>query len=148
MDFNFIHSRLAIGGTHGRLTENDVAEITAAGITHVINLRSSLEPLFQSFGRILCLENGTVDDGAFKPNEWFGRSLQFALLHLARPHKKVLCSCFLGQDRGPSTALAILLAQGWWPAAEVKAAIRRARPKATLAYADDAVRAVKELGYA
>jgi hypothetical protein len=147
MDFDFIHPRLAVGGTHGRTTANDIEEIVAAGITHVVNLRSTPEMLFFATPRLSCLENGVVDDGQSKPNEWFLRSLQFALLALARPGKKVLCSCYLGQDRGPSTALAILLAQGQ-PLVTAEKMIRSARPIVTLAYARDAVRAVRELNYA
>jgi hypothetical protein len=142
--FNFVHSRLAVGG--GVVTEIDRNVLIGAGITHAVNLRSHTEPMLYGDSRIICIENGTVDDRQPKEPSWFGRSIQFALLALMRPRTKVLLHCFLGEDRSPSVALAVLMAQGWTKHAAAEL-ILLARPKASLAYSESAAMAVKFLGY-
>jgi hypothetical protein len=145
MDISFITTRLAVSGSHGLVTPLDADTMLQAGITHAINLRSSPEPyLIES--KIKVLENGTVDDHAPKTRDWFYRSIQFALLTLMRPKTKLVCNCFLGQDRSPAVALAILLAQGW-PEDEAQNQVLVHRSNAKVTYFQDAIRAVHELGY-
>lgn len=57
---------------------------------------------------------------------------------LANPDAQILAHCHEGRNRGPSMALAIILAQGM-NADTALAAIRRARPAAKISYARDAI---------
>lgn len=147
MDFNFVTDRVATGAALSGPA--DVAALVAAGITAVIDCRSEFDdtPLFAS-GGIAVLWNGVADDGNPSTHgpDWFGKSLAFALPILAAPHGKVLAHCAAGVNRGPSTAYAILRAQGL-SAVDAEAMIRRARPQVGLAYKTEADSAITVLGY-
>ena len=138
MEYTFIHNRLAVGG-------GPVEDVDSLPFTHIITLRSNPVPEFQS-PRFEVLFNGVVDDKLPKSPAWFERSLEWALPVLAKRLTKVYCHCWLGIDRSPATAFAILLAQG---ISEVDAErmMRQVRPQIRGTYFEDAKRAVKELGY-
>lgn len=144
MEWGFCHLRLATGG--GIASEDDAEALVRAGITHVINAR--VEPDFPLVAHkdIAVLWNPTIDDGLPKDACWFGKSIGFALGALATPKHRVYAHCSAGSNRGPSTALAILLAQGF-TFDEALALVLKARPQAQVAYRADALRAVKEIGY-
>lgn len=148
-DFNFITERLATGGALS--SADDVTQLVQAGITHVIDCRAEFDDreLLSSHPEITYRYNGTNDDGQPKPTEWFQVSLMFALpALLAIPKAKVYAHCAAGVNRGPSTAFCILRALGL-SHLECDALIRLKRPVtiAGIRYADDADRALKELGY-
>lgn len=142
-DFQWITYRLATGGA---LTE--ISQLRSAGVTHVISLCEEDDaPLLEGSG-INYLHNPLPDDGQLKPPGWFAKSLRFALDALSQPDNRVLAHCLGGVNRGPSTAYAILRAQGIGRemAAEM---IRQARPitRHGLIYIGDAEVALEALGY-
>jgi hypothetical protein len=145
-DFTFVTSRLATGG--GIVTPGDVQAIIAAGITHVIDTRIEFNdaPLFEGT-TVHYLWNGTSDDGHIKEPWWFSKSFAFALPALGTRKHKVHAHCQAGVNRGPSTALGIMVAQGF-AVADAHDIIVAARPQVGLRYQDDAVSAVHRLGYA
>lgn len=127
-----------------------VDALAAAGVTHVIDCRDDFDdaPLLTAHPAILYLWNGTADDGRPKPSAWFARSLAFALPMFAQPRTKLYCHCQAGINRGPSTAYAVLRALGFGRA-EMLALIRLKRPVTLVGirYADDADKAIADLGY-
>ena len=145
MSLGWCHNRLAISGSIGV----DVAQLAEEGITHVINCRRDPDyekRLLEVHKGVVVLWNPTDDDGERKDSEWFHESILFALEVLVNPRHKILVSCCHGNNRAPSTALAILMAQGFsFPAALNM--VLDARPGANVRYREDARLAVKLLGY-
>ncbi len=143
-NFNFITSRLATGG--GPATPEDVAELVAVGITHMIDCREKADPVSLD---ILCLYNPTPDDGQPKPVEWFQRSIEFALSALNNPKNRVYAHCHSGINRGPSTAYAILRAWAGIYHEDARMLIVKRRPIDLIGirYAGDADKALVVLGY-
>jgi hypothetical protein len=91
------------------------------------------------------LFNPAADDGQPKPVDWFQRSLRFAMPILARPGWIVYVHCYDGINRGPSTAYAILRAQGLSPwQARLLIDFNRPIDVAGLRYAGDAEKALLE----
>ena len=148
MDYNWINSRIATGAAIGSPT--DVDDLAGAGVTHIIDCRGELDdaPLLGGHPDMLYLWNGVADDGnpATHGDAWFSKSLAFALPALAQPHTKIYTHCAAGVNRGPSTAFAILYALGF-TAGHVEALIRAARPQVGLAYKDEAIASVHNLGF-
>lgn len=146
-DFSFVTDRLATGGAIQ--SPADVAALVAAGVTHIVDCQLEFDDTseFVKSG-VTVLWNGVEDDGnpATHGPEWFGKSLAFALPALALPHNKVYAHCAAGCNRGPSTAMAIMLALGF-TSSDAEALIRAARPQVTLAYKAEAISAVPALGY-
>lgn len=119
----------------------ELAEIRAAGITHVIDnrLEWSDERFFRRHAPDLrYLWNGADDVGQRMPDSWFDVGVGAALRALENPRAQVLAHCHMGINRGPSMAYAILLATGHSPVRALSA-IRRARPVAAIAYSLDAL---------
>lgn len=146
MDFTIITPRLATGAAISTL--DDVDALFAAGIRAVIDCRAEYDDgnlLLARPGLFTYIWNGTDDDGQTKPPAWFEKSWDFALDQFKKPGI-VYCHCAAGINRGPSTAYAIMLACGWYPAA-AKIEIESKRPAtvAGLRYAADAEAAVKSL---
>jgi hypothetical protein len=117
-------------------------QLERAGITSVIDCRPQGAP-DQAYARdyvpgIDYLLNGQDDDGQTMPDSWFDTGVDFALAALADPDAIVLAHCHLGVNRGPSMALAILLATGMAHDTALSA-LTDARPIAEIAYADDAL---------
>jgi dual specificity phosphatase 3 len=146
VDFNFVTNRLATGG--GISSPADVEALAQAGVTHCIDCRAEFDDaaLLAGHPSIAYLWDGTADDGQPKPQAWFQKGIEFALAALASPRHKVYAHCAAGVNRGPSMALAILLALGL-KAPDAESMIRTARPQVGLAYKADAIQAVAALGY-
>lgn len=148
MKLTWCHNRLAVGSSNGSLEDVGLV-LEQAGVTHVVNLRCA--PDYQSRLQVLrgvvVLWNPAEDDGLMKSSEWFYRSIDFALSALAAPRHRVAVCCCDGNNRAPSTALAVLMAQGL-SFGDAMTAVGRARPGALVRYREDALRAVNELGYA
>jgi len=81
---------------------------------------------------------GVDDWGGRRDPCWFDRVVETALEVLADPDRKLMVTCWMGCNRGPSATFAILLATGWKPLPALRA-IRRVRPIAGTIYAADAV---------
>lgn len=147
-DFQFVTFRVATGATIH--TAEDAEALKAAGITAVINAGDPTEEpeLYPPLG-IAYLDNTVPDDGDASTHgaEWFAKSLEFALPILAQPHQRIYAHCNQGLNRGPSTAFAIMLAQGFTPT-DAEVLMRAVRPFVGLAYKANAISAVHELGYA
>jgi hypothetical protein len=113
----------------------------SAGITHVIDNRGEWNDapfVARHAAHISYLHNGQDDVGQRMPDQWFDDGVDFALEAFRSPETRVLAHCHMGINRGPSLALAILLAQGVQPVPAL-AAIRSARPIAATGYATDAL---------
>lgn len=150
-DFSKITERLWIGAQING--QADVAEIAAAGITHVIDAQAERDDsLYENFraANISYLWDGTADDQVHpKPVDWFRNALNFALPGmLLTPSAKILTHCAAGVNRGPSLGYAILRALGL-DATTVRAMIITARlqTRGGIAYAGDAELALVTLGY-
>jgi len=159
-DYDFITYRLATGGAI--TTIDDVRQLVEAGITHIIDCRMTddrsliagfneeetgpTHPRLRTHPRLQYLYNGVRDDGLPKSARWFGKSIVFALDAFTHRHTRVYVHCAAGVNRGPSTAFAILLAVGFKPKM-VERLIRERRPQAGIRYKQDAISAVKKLGY-
>jgi len=112
-----------------------------AGITHLVDNRleaSDLDVLAELAPDLVYLENGEDDAGQSMPDAWFEAGVTFAVEAMTQPSAKVHVHCHMGINRGPSMALAVLLAQGWGPVAAVSL-IRRERPVAAVAYGEQAL---------
>lgn len=157
---NYVSYRLATGAAIHNVEE--VRELIARGITHIIDLRTTnairlLAGFTHARGRLLhgeldpgarlhYLHNGTRDDGRPKSPQWFNRSIRFALEALAHPGNRIYAHCAEGINRGPSTALAILLALGV-DRVTARGMIVANRPQVGLRYEKDAWNAVHKLRY-
>jgi hypothetical protein len=146
LSWNWINGRLATGG--GIQAAADAQTLLAAGVNTIIDCcEQNDQALLSPFAPgIQYLWNPTADDGAKKPPQWFKASLDFALPLLSKPGHRVYCHCSAGVNRGPSTTFAILIALGL-TAQDAEAMIRKARPQVGLRYMQDAMAAVKLLGY-
>lgn len=144
MKITWCNDRLAIADIQDY--EAVVDAFLESGITHVLSCRRRNPASFQILHGIVVFINPTEDDGLPKAPEWFGKSIHFALGALALPRNRVCVCCCNGNNRAPSTALAILMAQGL--AFDVALDIILAtRSGAEIRYRQDARTAVKLLGY-
>ena len=119
----------------------DLADITAAGITHIIDNRLEEDDgafVAEHAPTVTYVWNGQDDAGQQMPDRWFDAGVGAALEALVQPGTAVLSHCHMGINRGPSMAFAIMLATGWAPA-EALSAIRRARPIAAIDYSENAL---------
>ena len=112
MDLTWITGRVALGG--GIWTAEHMAEISRAGITHIIDMQIEFDdtPLAEPFG-IDVLWNPTDDDFQPKEPELFQRGVEFALQALEREDAKVFIHCAAGVHRAAMMTLALLCSQGW-----------------------------------
>ena len=138
-----VTERLWTGGDRGSQTMYGyLAQLESVGITHVIDCRPE-GTRDQAYARthvpgIDYLIAGQNDNGQKMPDSWFDTGVDYALNALADPDAQVLAHCHMGINRGPSMALAILLAQGMTPQ-DALTAITSARPIAQVTYAQDAI---------
>lgn len=143
-NLDFITPRIATGGSLVEDEGDAVAQLFAwreLGITHIVDnrLEWSDETLVSSaVPDITYLHIGVDDDGQRKPDVWFDAGAAFVREALARQDTKVHVHCYMGINRGPSMAYALLLDEGWDPI-EAIATIRQARPIAGMGYAEDAL---------
>ncbi len=143
-DAHFVTERLLVGGDldpdAGTALEQ-ARELAGAGVTHVFDARLEWRDT-DTWGRVPQVDyrwDGIDDVGQEVPDAWFEEIAGWALAALEHPGAVVLTHCHLGVNRGPSAGYAILLAQGVDPV-EALEAIRRVRPQAWVAYAEDALR--------
>lgn len=139
MDMTWITSRIAVGG--GIWTDAKMAEVSRAGITHIIDMQIEFDdtPLADPYG-IDVLWNPVDDDFQPKPAEVFQRGVDFAVYALDQPDSKLFIHCAAGVHRAPMMALALLRALGYG-ADEARQLIEVRRPVAD--FADVYVRSVE-----
>jgi 8-oxo-dGTP diphosphatase len=139
-----VGAQLWTGGDRGRTSmATYVAQIEALGITHVIDCRPHGKA-DRAYARAHApqldyLLNAQHDEGQQMPDRWFADGVDFALHAMQDRDAQVLVHCELGINRGPSLALAVLLATGMTPK-QARSTIKAARPIAWIAYADQAAK--------
>ena len=111
------------------------------GVTHYIAVHEECDnrTFVQRNSRVEYIKVGVDDDGSRRDPRWFDTTTTAALDALKEPDSKLLISCWLGVNRGPSATFAVLLSLGWEPIAALEA-IRTVRPIAATIYAPDAIR--------
>ena len=144
-DAAFVTDHLLVGGDldtrDEQLAASQLHELVEAGVTHVIDARvewSDEQWVAQLAPRVAYLHHGMDDAGQRVPAEWFEVAVGWADEALAQGGT-VLAHCHMGVNRGPSLGLAVLLSQGW-DLLDALDAVRRARPVAWIAYAEDVLR--------
>ena len=145
-NLHFVTAKLAVGGDLSSedegLSRQQLAEIAALGITHVVDTRfewSDEQVVAEHASHVQYLHHGMDDAGQQVPHEWFEEAVSWIeAAYEQDPDAIVLTHCHMGINRGPSLGFAVLLAQGWDPV-EAISAIRAARPQANVWYAADAL---------
>jgi dual specificity phosphatase 3 len=142
---HFVTANLLIGGDldyrSRELAAEQVVELHESGVTHIIDVRvewTDQDWVAELLPGLEYFHHGIDDAGQAVPAEWFEDGVRYALDALERGGV-VLTHCHMGINRGPSLGFAVLLALGW-DAVDALDAIRRARPIAFIAYAEDALR--------
>jgi protein-tyrosine phosphatase len=140
MDMTWVTERIAVGG--GIWVEERMAEVAAAGVTHIIDMQIEFDdtPLGETTG-VAVLWNPVDDDFLPKEAAVFERGVKFALKALEDPAAKVFIHCAAGIHRAPMMALAVLCATGY-SLEEAKRLIQTKRY--VVDFADVYVRSVEE----
>ncbi len=112
MDITWVTDRIAVGG--GIWNEDNMAAISRAGITHIIDMQIEFDdtPLAEPHGIAVCW-NPVDDDFEPKSVDVFARGVEFALAALEENGAKILVHCAAGVHRAPMMALALLGVLGW-----------------------------------
>ncbi len=141
----FVTDHLLVGGDldarDSALAERQLAELVDLGVTHLVDVRvewDDLDYVAERAPDLAYLHHGMDDAGQHVPDAWFEQGARW-VLEAIEGGGTVLAHCHMGINRGPSLGFAVLLAQGWDPV-EALDAIRRARPQAYVAYAEQALR--------
>ncbi|MGA8212247.1 MAG: dual specificity protein phosphatase [Candidatus Sulfotelmatobacter sp.] len=112
MDITWVTDRIAVGG--GIWTANNMAAVSRAGITHIIDMQIEFDdtPLAEPHGIVVCW-NPVDDDFEPKPPDVFARGVEFALAALEENGAKLFIHCAAGVHRAPMMTLALLGVMGW-----------------------------------
>ena len=115
-------------------------EWEAAGITDYIAVHEECDDgAFIAANSSIRFHYFGVDDmGGRRDPRWFDRLTERAVEILSDPDRRLMVTCWMGCNRGPSATFAIMLATGWKPLPALRA-IRDVRPIAGTIYAPDAV---------
>lgn len=120
---------------------DEVDELTALGITHVVDCRLEWSDDAVYAGHapdVAYLHHAQDDAGQQIPDEWWTDGTRWANQALdGNPAAQVLMHCHMGINRGPSLTYALLLSRGVGHL-EGLDLIRSARPVAGCAYAEQA----------
>lgn len=145
-DASKITDQLWIGGDLSSYDEElagrQLRELVDHGLTHILDVReewSDEEHVAREQPQLHYLSHGIPDLGQEVDADWFDDAVDFALEALTEPGNVLLAHCHAGINRGPSVGFAILLALGQDPIDALEL-IRRERPFAMIAYAEDALR--------
>jgi len=140
MDMTWVTDRVAVGG--GIWVEERMAEVAAAGVTHVIDMQIEFDDtaLGERTG-VSVLWNPVDDDFQAKDAAVFARGVKYALEALEDPTAKLFIHCAAGIHRAPMMALAVLCATGY-SLEEAKRLIQTKRY--VVDFADVYVRSVEE----
>jgi protein-tyrosine phosphatase len=146
MDMTWVTDRIAVGG--GIWVDERMAEVAAAGVTHVIDMQIEFDDtaLGERAG-VEVLWNPVDDDFEPKHPVIFERGVRFALQALEDPRAKLFVHCAAGVHRAPMMALAVLCATGY-PLTQARQLIQTKRY--VVDFAEVYVRSVEEFlkGYA
>lgn len=106
--WNFITARIALGGEINDAA--DVAELQAAGITHVINCTENAAPYSQTVLLSTCWpQPPQPDDGMPRGAAWFQQGGDF---WRANEDKKIYVHCHAGLNRSASMVYYLLRLMG------------------------------------
>ena len=135
--------RLSMSGGLSHYDHEALAQLRdweAAGITDYIAVHEECDDgdFIAENSSIRFHHLGVDDWGGRRDPRWFDSVVKTALEVLADPDRKLMVTCWMGCNRGPSATFAILLALGWKPLPALRA-IRSVRPIAGTIYAADAV---------
>jgi protein-tyrosine phosphatase len=112
IDITWVTDRIGVGG--GIWTAENMAEISRAGITHIIDMQIEFDDtrLAEPHGIAVCW-NPVDDDFEPKSPEVFARGVEFALAALDENESKLLVHCAAGVHRAPMMTLALMAVMGW-----------------------------------
>jgi len=112
IDITWVTDRIGVGG--GIWTAENMAAVSRAGITHIIDMQIEFDDT-QLAGRhgIAVCWNPVDDDFEAKPAEVFTRGVEFALAALGEDGTKLFVHCAAGVHRAPMMTLALLGVMGW-----------------------------------
>ena len=141
----FVTDHLLVGGDldtrDPHAASAQLAELVELGVTHLVDVRiewDDLDYVAEHAPDVAYLHHPTDDAGQMMPLEWFDDGVRW-ILEAIEGGGTVLAHCHMGINRGPSLGYAVMLAQGWDPV-EALDVIRRVRPQAYVAYAEQALR--------
>ena len=139
MDMTWVTARIAVGG--GIWTAENMAAVSRAGITHVIDMQIEFDDTrLAEPHAIEVLWNPIDDDFQPKPPEMFERGVEFATQALSQDGTKLFIHCAAGVHRAPMMTLAVLCSMGWTPDA-AQDLIEKERP--VVDFADVYLRSVE-----
>jgi protein-tyrosine phosphatase len=112
IDITWVTDRIGVGG--GIWTAENMAAVSRAGITHIIDMQIEFDDteLAGAHGIAVCW-NPVDDDFEPKPGTVFARGVDFALAALEENGAKLLVHCAAGVHRAPMMTLALLGVMGW-----------------------------------
>jgi protein-tyrosine phosphatase len=112
IDITWVTDRIGVGG--GIWTVENMAAVSRAGITHIIDMQIEFDDteLAGPHGIAVCW-NPVDDDFELKPGEVFARGVDFGLTALQENGAKLLVHCAAGVHRAPMMTLALLGVMGW-----------------------------------
>lgn len=143
LNAQFVTPQLLVGGDlhpDDGQAAGQIQELLDLGVRHVLDARIewSDEALVALLAPQMRYHHVGIDDiGQCVPATWFENAVALAQDGLRRGDV-VYCHCHAGINRGPSLALAVLLAEGW-DLIGALTQIRHCRPIAAMAYAEDAL---------
>ncbi len=141
---SYITEQLLVGGD---LDPDDyralaqIVELQAHGVRHIFDARvewSDRDFVLRHAREMSYKHIGVDDAGQEIPDAWFDRVVPPILVALTQ-RNRILIHCHMGINRGPSVALAALLADGW-DVVDAMTRLRQQRPIAGVAYAEDVLR--------
>jgi hypothetical protein len=140
----FVHDRLVVTGdlpTDENAARALLDEWVRLGVTHIVDVRgewSDASFVARRAPHVAYVWAPTHDNGGRQRGRWFDEVLDALGDAVHDEHSVILVHCHMAVNRGPSMALRVLLEQGHDPLTALRA-IRKARPIAAVAYAEDAV---------
>jgi protein-tyrosine phosphatase len=140
MDITWVTERIGVGG--GIWTAENMAAVSRAGITHIIDMQIEFDDtrLAGPHGIKVCW-NPVDDDFEPKSAEVFMRGVEFGLEALEEDGTKLFVHCAAGVHRAPMMTLALLGVMGWTVEAAMEL-IEARRPVAD--FAEVYVRSVED----
>ncbi len=144
LNASYITEQLLVGGD---LDPDDdralaqIVELQAHGVRHIFDARvewSDRDFVLRHAPEMSYAHIGIDDAGQQVPDAWFDQVVPPILVALTQ-RNRILIHCHMGINRGPSVALAALLADGW-DVVDAMTRLRQQRPIAGVAYAEDVLR--------
>lgn len=143
-DYQWVTEQIALGSAV-YLPEH-IPPLLKDGITHVLDCRPGRGSAALYDGTSISYrQNGVLDDGKPKPDEWFFAGIDFAVSALRNPRNRLLVHCKFGMSRSPTMVYAILRVL-CMSGEQAKQCISKARTVARVTYPDDANRAAEKWG--